>query len=246
MFLAKDLDAEQPDRIVFDASCAERVNREDVGVAIDRLDAAVAAPGKRELFAAANEANYLALLVIVGQCSLHARKVAIYEDALLAAVSIDMTSCDERRADRLVQFAPFVVRRTYHLNALTRFMCGDVFSGDCLAALRNIGDFANVPATLKNRERLHYLSPGRVCDRLAKLGIPLATDSIEPGNRHPCLLHLINRTSGFDRVMLPLVADEDHAGHAFIARLVKQAIDLARRKQARFVDNPDFPLVRRC
>jgi hypothetical protein len=62
----------------------------------------------------------------------------------------------------------------------------------------------------------------------AKLGIALAADDIEPGDQHSGLLHLIDRPSGFDRMMLALVANEDDPLDALLASLAEKPVNLPR------------------
>ena len=119
-------------------------------------------------------------------------------------------------------------------------MGSDIFSCYLLAALFDVCDFADIAATLKDRKRLRDLASGGMRYGFAELGVALSADGVETGDKHPRFLHLEDRPSRFDRVMLALVADEDDPLDAFLACLVKEPVDLARREQARFVDNPDL------
>ena len=119
-------------------------------------------------------------------------------------------------------------------------MRSDIFSGYLLAALFDVGDFADIAATLKNRKRLRDFAFGSMHHRFAELGIALAADGIEPGDQHSGLLHLIDGPPRFDRMMLALVADEDDPLYALLACFVEKPVNLPRGEQARLVDDPDF------
>jgi len=69
-------------------------------------------------------------------------------------------------------------------------------------------------------------------NRFAELRVALAADGFQPGNSHSSLLHLIDRPSGLDGVMLMLVADEDNALDSGLARFAEQGVDLAGCEQA--------------
>src|SRR5208337_2224959 len=122
-------------------------------------------------------------------------------------------------------------------------MGSDIFSCDLLAALFDVCDFADIAAPLKDRKRVRDLAFR--CERygFAKLRVALSANRVQAGNQHPRLLHLEDRPSRFDRVMLALVADENDPLDAFLACFMEDPIDLTRWEQARFVDNPDFSLA---
>ena len=109
LFFAEDLNAEQADRSVFDTPPTRHVNCEQVGVAMDRLDPSVAAFANRKLFAAAGEANHVAFFVVVGDRSLRPGEGAVYEDRVLSPGEGDMPADSQRRPNRFVQLAPFLV-----------------------------------------------------------------------------------------------------------------------------------------
>jgi hypothetical protein len=115
---------------------------------------------------------------------------------------------------------PLLVGRADDQNAFAGVMCSGVFTGDLLPALPDVGDLADVAAALKYRERLADFSLGRVRHRLAKLRIALTADGVKACDRHSGLLHLEDRASGFDGVVLALVANEDDALNSFFSRLV--------------------------
>src|SRR5229473_660159 len=64
MFLAEDLDAEQPDRTVFDAPSTARIDGKHIGVSIDCLDTPITSFGNGELFASARETNHITFFII--------------------------------------------------------------------------------------------------------------------------------------------------------------------------------------
>src|SRR5713226_6895193 len=101
-------------------------------------------------------------------------------------------------------------------------MCGEVVSGYLSAAMFDVGNFADIAAAFKNRERLRDFASGGAHHCRAKLGIALAADGIEPGDQHSGLLHLIDRSSRFDRMMLALVAHEDDPLYALLASLAEK------------------------
>ncbi len=76
-----------------------------------------------------------------------------------------------------------------------------------------------------------------------QLRIALAADYIERRGGHPGLLHLVDRTPGFDRMMLALVADENDPLDTCILRQMEQPVHLPGGEQTRFVDDPKFPAV---
>src|ERR1700720_4661669 len=125
-------------------------------------------------------------------------------------------------------------------------MGSDIFSCYLLAALFDVCDFADIAAPLKDRKRLRDLASGGMRYGFAELRVALTANRVQAGSLHSRLLHLVDRPSRFDRMMLPLVADEDDARDTFITCFVKKAVDLTRWEQARFVDNPDFPLACAC
>ena len=55
-----------------------RRDREQVGLAIDRFDAGVAAFGNRGLFASTGEADHIAFFIVVSDRPLDSRKAAIH------------------------------------------------------------------------------------------------------------------------------------------------------------------------
>ena len=86
LFLAEDLDAEEPGRIVFDASSVgSGLHGKRVGLAINRFDASVVSLGNRELFAATREANNVAFFIVVRHRPLRSREAAIDENCVLLA-----------------------------------------------------------------------------------------------------------------------------------------------------------------
>ena len=66
----------------------------------------------------------------------------------------------------------------------------------------------------------------------AKLWIELATNRVQASDQHSRLLHLIDRPSRFDGVMLALVAHENDPLDAFLACFVEEAVDLPGGEQA--------------
>ncbi len=119
-------------------------------------------------------------------------------------------------------------------------MGSNVLARNLFAALIEVGNFADIAAVLKNRERLRYFAFGGVHHRFAELGIALAADGIEPGDQHSVLLHLIDGPPGFDRMMLALVAHKDDPRDALLTGLVEKPVNLPGREQARLVHDPDF------
>jgi hypothetical protein len=105
-------------------------------------------------------------------------------------------------------------------------MGGEVFSGYLFAALFDVGNFADIAAAFKNRQRLRDFAFGGVHHCFAELGIVLAADGIEPGDRHSSLLHLIDGPSRLDRMMLALVAHEDDPLYALLASLAENPVNL--------------------
>src|SRR5260370_10322335 len=79
--------------------------------------------------------------------------------------------------------------------------------------------------------------------RLAQRGIRLAAKGVARGASHPRLLDLMERPSRLDRMMLPLVTDEDDARNACVASLMQKTIDLPGPEQARLVNNPKLLTV---
>src|SRR6266481_2214210 len=102
---------------------------------------------------------------------------------------------------------------------------GDIFSCDLLSAVLDFCDFADIAATLKDRKRLRDLALRRERYGFAKLLITLSANRVQAGNQHPHLLHLEDRPSSFDGVMLALVADEDDPLDAFLACFMEDPID---------------------
>jgi hypothetical protein len=119
-------------------------------------------------------------------------------------------------------------------------MRGEVFSGYLSTALLDVGNFTDIAAAFKNRERLRDFAFGGVHHCFAELGIALAADGIEPGGGHSGLLHLIDGPARFDCMMLALVAHEDDSLHALLECFVEEPVNLPGGEQARLVDDPDF------
>ncbi len=215
------------------------LSSQGVLIPIYGFDSPVAAFGDAPLFAAASEADDIVRFVVVGDRALGAGQPAVDEDIGVPLPDpVEIAARNEFGANYRVQFAPLLVARADDQNAFAGVMGSGVFTGDFLPALPDVGDLADVAAALKYRERFADFSLGRVRHRLAKLRIALTADGVKACDRHSGLLHLEDRPSRFDRVMLALVADEDDAHHAFIVCLVKEAVDLPGGKEARFVDNP--------
>ena len=120
--------------------------------------------------------------------------------------------------------APLIVGRAYDQDSLPRLVGGDVFCGDGRVAPGGLTKLLNSTEAFQNRDRLADLSLGRVSDRLAEVGVALTANGVEPGDAHPGLLHLMDRSSGFNRVMLALIADEDDPRNACIPSHIGSAL----------------------
>lgn len=83
----------------------------------------------------------------------------------------------------------------------------------------------------QDADRLGNLSVRGVTNRLAQFGIALAANHVEPGDSHSGLLHLMERPSRFNRVMLALIADENDPRNACVASPVQQRVNLPRTEQ---------------
>ena len=198
MFLAEELDAEQPDRIVVDAPSIACCDGKHIGVSIDCLDAPITSLGNDELLAPAHETNYVALFIVVGARALRTGEISANQNRMFLPARIDVTTGYQLGSDRSVQFPPLVVCGAHYQDPLAGLMRGEVFSGYLSASMLDVSDLADVAAAFKNRERLRDLAFGCVHNCFAELGIALAADGIEPSNSHSGLLHLIDRPSRFD------------------------------------------------
>jgi len=107
-------------------------------------------------------------------------------------------------------------------------MRGEVLSGYLPAALFDVGNFADIAAASENGEGFGDFAFGSVHHCFAELGITLTSDRIKPRDRHSGLLHLIDRPSRFDRMMLALVAHEDDPRYALLASLAEKPVNLPR------------------
>ena len=119
-------------------------------------------------------------------------------------------------------------------------MGGSILARNLFAALLSVFDLADIATTLKDHKRLRDLAFRGEGYSFAKLRITLPPDGVETRDKHSRLLHLMDRLSRFDGVMLALVADEDDPLDASLGCLVEETIDLSRREQARFVNDPDL------
>jgi hypothetical protein len=110
---AENFDARKPARIVGDALAIGGLDNKPVGVAIDCLDAGIAALLERQLFAPACEADDVADLVTVRLTPLRTRKVAAGKDGLVDALRSDMAARREIFMDRRVELPAFDVGGAY-------------------------------------------------------------------------------------------------------------------------------------
>ncbi len=185
MFLAEDLDAEQADRIVVDAPSAACIDGKQIGVSIDCLDTPMTSLGNGELFASASKANHVAFFIVVSDRALRTGDISANQNRVFLPAPIDVATGYQLGSDRSIQFSPLVVCGAHYEDPLAGLMRGEVFSGYLSAALFDVGNFANIAAAFKNRERLRDLTFGGVHHCFAELGIALAADGIEPGGGLP-------------------------------------------------------------
>ena len=150
----------------------------------------------------------------------------------------DMGTLLQEIANGGIQLPALVVGRTDDQYALSGLVRGDVFMGDGFISHLRFLDLADAVMLLEERERAIDLSFGRKLHCFAKHRVPLAANRVQPRYRHTGLLHLVDGSSRLDRMVLMLVADEDDPLDPGFAGLVKKAVDLARRKQARLIDDP--------
>jgi hypothetical protein len=67
-----------------------------------------------------------------------------------------------------------------------------------------------------------HLAPCKLLDYLFQFRVFLAHDLFEPHGFHPSVLELREGPPGFDRLMLPPVADEQHTVMRFFSILQSQ------------------------
>ena len=149
-----------------------------------------------------------------------------------------MGTLPQELANSGVDLPALVVGRTDDQYALAGFVRGGVFTGDGFISRVRIFDLADAVMLLEEREHAIDLSFGRKLNCFAKHRIALAANRVQPRDRHTGLLHLVDGSSRLDRMVLMLVADEDDPVYSGLAGLVKKAVDLARREQARLIDDP--------
>src|SRR4029077_21146846 len=82
LFLAKDFDAEQAGRIVFDAPSTACIDGKHIGVSIDCLDAPISSPRDSELFASASKANQVAFFIVVGDRALRTGDISANQNRM--------------------------------------------------------------------------------------------------------------------------------------------------------------------
>ncbi len=92
LLTAEHFDAREPARIVGDALAIGGLDHKPVRLAINRLDAGIAALLKRHLLAPASETDDVADLVAVRLTPLRTRKIAAHKDGLVDALRSDLAA----------------------------------------------------------------------------------------------------------------------------------------------------------
>jgi hypothetical protein len=156
LFLAEEFDAEQPDRIVFDAPSTACIDGKQIGVSIDCLDTPITSLGNGELFASASKANHVASFIVVGDRALRTGDVSANQNRMFLPERIDVTTSYQLGSDGPVQFPPLVVCGAHYQDPLAGLMRGEVFSGYLSASMLDVSDLADVAAAFKNREGLLF------------------------------------------------------------------------------------------
>src|SRR5713101_7095433 len=240
---AEDLNSRKPLRRVIKAPAIIQNHRESPSVRVCALNHCVSALLYLHPPAAARETHDIADLVVSGVAALRAGQIAIHQDRVRYFQRIDETAFLQRLPDNSDKLPPFLVGRAYHQHTLARRRSRGVFPGDERVSLGGIRDLSDFPCAVQDTDRLGDLAIRRVINRLAQFRIALAANHVEPGDSHSGLLHLMERPSRLDRVMLALVTDEDDARNACVASLVQKTIDLPGPEQARLVNNPQLLAV---
>ena len=174
---------------------------------------------------------------------LRAGQIETRQNRKLEPIAPNLAALNQQLPDCPVEFAPLLVGGTYYQCPLASLVRAQILFGDRPVAIgggRNLGD----PILLFERlDHLRGLACRREFDRPAQFRIALAADDIQRRDGHPGLLHLVDRPSGFDRMMLALVADEDDPLDTRILRQMEQPVHLPGGEQTRFIDDPKFPAV---
>ena len=238
--LAEQIDAGEPCWVIFNCSTVFGAHGDSFEIRVCPLDSRVSALAEPETAAAATVADNIANLVALGMLALRGGEVAVDQDDLLFPFGCNMGTLLQELANGGIELAALVVGRTNDQCAFSGFICGDVFEGDGFISHVRIFNLADALMRLEDRERAIDLSFGRKLHCFAKHRVPLAANRVQPRDRHTGLLHLVDGSSRLDRVVLTLVADEDDPFYLGVASFMKEAVDLAGREQARFIDDPEF------
>src|SRR5216683_5516252 len=237
---AEDLNSRKPLRRVIKAPAIIQHHREPPSVRVRTLNHCVSALLYLHPPAAARETHDIADLVVSGVAALRASQIAIHQDRVRYFQRIDQTAFLQRLPDNSVKFPPFLIGRAYHQHTFASRRSGGVFLGDGHVPPGGLRDLLDSPCAVQDTDRLGDLAIRCVINRLAQSRIALAANHVEPGDSHSGLLHLMERPSRLDRVMLALVTDEDDPRNAYVASLMQKTIDLPGPEHARLVNNPQL------
>src|SRR5216683_467562 len=235
---AEDLNSRKPLRRVIKAPAIIQHHRESPSVRVRALNHRVSAFLYLHPPAAARETHDIADLVVLSVAALRAGHIAIHQDRVRYFGRIDQTAFLQRLPDNSIKLSPLLVGRAYHQHTFACRRSGGVFPGDGHVPPGGIRDFLDSPCAVQDTDRLGDLSIRRVINGLAQFGIALAANHVEPGDSHSGLLHLMERPSRLDRMMLALVTAEDDARNACVASLMQKTIDLSGPEQAGLINDP--------
>src|SRR5579883_1709900 len=98
-----------------------------------------------------------------------------------------------------------------------------------------VRDFVDAPLLLEAVNRFFDMVSSEQINRLLQLRVVLTDDFFQAHGSHPGLLELLKRPSGFDRLMLPDVTDQQHA--VLHPKALEELIHLLGARQARFIEN---------